>query len=205
MQLRFPSPLSPDDSKEQGLLWCLLRTEGRVIKLTEAVCSVAVSARSAPMGNANCQVYSWTEFQAKPRHHSLLGQSTAVQADAEMQNTSSRTCYVSLSLRRRRVEWSDVSTIFLAFPPSPPFRISPRFQRASSRRLLPPPPLSPRPASHGARPGAAAAEAACDGARHRIRRAGRGGGRRGRRVRRPRQPPRRRQDKVASTSCWSCL
>jgi hypothetical protein len=148
---------------------------------------------SSISANGQCQVYSWTEIQAKPRHHSLLGQSTAVQADAEMQNTSSRTCYVSLSLGRRRVEWSDVSTIFLPFPPSPPLRISPRFQRASSRRLLPPPPLSPRPASHGARPGAAAAEAACDGARHRIRRAGRGGGRRGRRVSRPRQPPRRRQ------------
>jgi len=141
---------------------------------------------------------------SKQSHVIILGHSTAVHADAEKQHAVASLprvtpghAHASLSLWRRRVEWSgppssSVSLFhalsnFSAIP-------APFLPPAPASRSLPPPPRSPLPASHGARPRApAAAATACDGTRHRLRRAGRGGGRRRRHIRRPRQPPRRRQ------------
>ena len=170
-----------------------------------AVCSARCCyLGSAPTLSGNGKYIFLVRVPSKATSSLLLGHSTAVHADAEKQHAVASLprvtpghAHASLSLWRRRVEWSGPPSSSVSS--SPPSRISPLFLRPSSppapaSRSLPPPPLSPRPANHGARPRApAAAATACDGTRHRLRRAGRGGGRRRRRIRRPRQPPRRRQ------------
>ena len=172
-----------------------------------ALLAVATSAvGSAPSLSGNGKCIFLVRVPSKATSSLLLGHSTAVHADAEKQHAVASLprvtpghAHASLSLRRRRVEWSGPPSSSVSFFPalsnfsaiSAPF-----LPPAPASRSLPPPPLSPRPASHGARPrdpGGAAAATACDGTRHRLRRAGRGGGRRRRHIRRPRQPPRRRQ------------
>ena len=171
-----------------------------------AVCSARCCyLGSAPTLSGNGKYIFLVRVPSKATSSLLLGHSTAVHADAEKQHAVASLprvtpghAHASLSLRRRRVERSGPPSSVSFFPVLSNFSAisAPFLPPAPASRSLPPPPLSPRPANHGARPrdpGGAAAATACDGTRHRLRRAGRGGGRRRRHIRRPRQPPRRRQ------------